>query len=269
MSVERLGPVREIAPDETALVTGASRGIGRAIAVELARLGFRVAVNYVRNEAAADKVVREICARGGDAAAMQGDVGRSEDRGRLVRAVLDRFGRIDLLVNNAAMPVPARKDLLDLEEEAWDVVLAVNLKGAFFLAQRVAREMIRLRQEGIINRGCIINISSVSAYAVSVDRAAYCVAKAGLEMCTQLLAVRLAGENIRVYQIRPGVIRTDMTAPVQEKYDRMFEQGFCPINRWGTPEDVARAVALLAAAELPYSTGETINVDGGFHIRRL
>lgn len=252
-----------------ALVTGASRGIGKAIALELGRRGFRVGVNYVRNREAAEQVVREIRALGTQAIALQANIGNPAEHARLVESVLSEFEKLDVLVNNAATPVPVRRDVLEVEEDSWDLVLSVNLKGVFFLTQRVAKEMIRLRHEGIIERGTIINISSISAYTVSVDRAEYCIAKAGLEMLTQVMAARLASEDIRVFQVRPGVILTDMTAPVRAKYDRLFAEGFCPINRWGTPEDVAKAVALLATADLPYCTGDTLNIDGGFHIRQL
>ena len=253
----------------TALITGASRGIGRAIAREMGRQDYAVAVNYVRSRESADEVVHQIAAEGGHAVAVQGNVGIHEDRDSIVDQTLEHFGRIDLLVNNAGITSPGRKDLLEATEENWDLVFDTNLKGAFFLAQRAAREMVSLISSGAIGRGTIVNVSSISAYAVSTNRVDYCIAKAGVQMMTWLLASRLAEENIRVYEICPGVIASDMTAPVTEKYDQLIAEGLSPIRRWGQPEDVAKAVATVASDAFPFSTGERINVDGGFHIRQL
>lgn len=252
-----------------ALVTGASRGIGRAIAVRLARDGYGVAVNYHSNSAAADEVVAEIEATGGQAIAVRGDVGASADREALVRSTVERFGRIDVLVNNAGITSPGRRDLLEATEESFDQVFATNLKGPFFLAQRAAVEMIGLSQQGVISGGTIVNVSSISAFAVSTNRADYCMAKAAMQMMTWLLADRLAESGIRVYEICPGVIESDMTAPVKEKYDWLIAEGLSPIRRWGTPDDVASAVATVVSGAFPFTTGERIHVDGGFHIRRL
>ncbi len=251
-----------------ALVTGGSRGIGRAISVELART-HDVVVNYRTSQQQAAGTVDEIVRAGGTATAIRADVADPHARRELIEAVIRSVGRLDVLVNNAGIGVPRRIDLLDVTESEWEQVLRVNLYAPFFLSQHAAEVMLQLLQEGTIDRGTIINISSVSAYAVSVDRAAYCVAKAGLAMVTKLFAARLAADNIRVYEVRPGVIRTDMTRPVEERYDQLFQQGLCPIARWGDPREVARVVALLCTTDLSYSTGEVINVDGGFHIRRL
>jgi 3-oxoacyl-[acyl-carrier protein] reductase len=196
-------------------------------------------------------------------------VGVATDRKRLLDETLQRFGRVDLLVNNAGITSQGRRDLLEASEESWDLVFDTNLKGPFFLAQQVARQMITSIAEGQIPRGTLINISSVSSYAVSANRADYCMAKAAMQMMTWLLAERLADERIWVYEVCPGVIASDMTAPVREKYDRLIADGLTPIRRWGQPEDVAQAVAGLASGLLSFSTGERINVDGGFHIRRL
>jgi 3-oxoacyl-[acyl-carrier protein] reductase len=253
----------------TALVTGASRGIGRTIALRLARDGHAVAVNYRANATAAEEVVRQIEAAGGAAIAVQGDVASGDDRQRLVDAALERFRRLDVLVNNAGITSVGRKDLLEATEESWDTVFATNLKGPFFLAQLAARKMIDLVAGGTISGGTIVNVSSISAYAVSTNRADYCMAKAAMQMMTWLLADRLAQHEIRVYEVCPGVIASDMTAPVKEKYDKLIAEGLSPIRRWGQPDDVAAAVVMLAAGTLPFSTGERINVDGGFHIRRL
>jgi 3-oxoacyl-[acyl-carrier protein] reductase len=252
-----------------ALVTGASRGIGRAIALRLAKDGYAVVVNYHSNRAAADEVLAQITAAGGQAAVVQADVGRDADRQRMVGETLAEFGRIDLLVNNAGITSVGRKDLLEATEDGWDTVFATNLKGPFFLAQAVAREMIRLIKADKIERGTIVNVSSISAYAVSANRADYCIAKSAMQMMTWLLADRLAELRIRVYEVCPGVIASDMTAPVKEKYDQLIADGLSPIRRWGEPDDVAGAVAMLASGTLPFSTGERINVDGGYHIRRL
>ncbi len=252
-----------------AIVTGASRGIGREIAIELARRGHAVVVNYANSAAAAEEVVAAIQAAGGQAIAVKANVGDTVDRANLVKATLDHFGRIDVLVNNAGITSPGRADILAATEENWDTVLGTNLKGPFFLTQAVANEMLRLRAAGTIERGTIVNISSLSAYAVSTNRGDYCVSKAAIEMLTKLFAARLADDGIAVFEIRPGIIATDMTSAVQEKYDRLIAEGLLPIKRWGTPADVAAAVAALVSGAFPYSTGDVFNVDGGFHLRRL
>ena len=252
-----------------ALVTGASRGIGRAIAWELARLGYGVIVNYAAGAEAAAETVAAIVSQGGRAAACQGDVSRSEDRTRLVERTLAEFGRLDVLVNNAGITSPGRLDILEATEENWDKVFGANLKGPFFLSQLAARRMRELIAAGTTPGGKIIYISSISAYAVSSNRADYCLSKAALRMLTLLFAERLAKEKIQVFEVCPGVIATDMTAPVKEKYDALLAGGLAPLDRWGQPEDVARAVAALVQDYFPYSTGDCFHVDGGFHIRRL
>lgn len=252
-----------------ALITGASRGIGRAIALRLAHDGYSIAVNYHSNRAAAEEVLGQIGALGREAIALRGDVGVAEDRQALVGETLERFGRLDVLVNNAGITSVGRKDLLEATEESWDQVFATNLKGPFFLAQQSARAMIELGERGVIERGTIVNVSSISAFAVSTNRADYCMAKAAMQMMTWLLADRLAENRIRVFEICPGVIESDMTAPVKEKYDRLIAEGMSPIRRWGTPEDVASAVSAVVSDAFPFTTGERIHVDGGFHIRRL
>lgn len=252
-----------------AIVTGGSRGIGRAIAEKLSADGHAVVVNYFSRRDAADEVAEHICNAGGAALVVQADIGKTADRQRLIAEAIAKFGRIDVLVNNAGITSPGRKDLLDATEESWDQVFDTNLKGPFFLAQAAAREMVRLRQSQADACGTIINISSISAFAVSTNRADYCMAKAAMQMMTQLLATRLADEQIRVYEVCPGVIASDMTAPVREKYDTLIAEGLSPIRRWGQASDVASAVSMLAGGSLPFSTGERIHVDGGFHIRRL
>jgi 3-oxoacyl-[acyl-carrier protein] reductase len=249
-----------------ALVTGGSRGIGRGICVELARCGYAVAINFTSNEEAAHETQRLI----GDGAATllcRADVGVAADRHRMVDDILGRWGRIDGLVNNAGITSIGRRDILEASEDSWDDVLSVNLKGPFFLCQRVAREMIARRDQ--LRDPAIINISSVSAYALSTNRGDYCVSKAGLGMATQLWAARLAEHGIRVYEVRPGIIDSDMTSGSKEKYDRLIADGLTPIRRWGTPEDVGKAVASLVSGALPFSTGDVVNIDGGYHVRRF
>jgi 3-oxoacyl-[acyl-carrier protein] reductase len=252
-----------------ALVTGGSRGIGRAICLELARLNHAVAVNYASRRDAADEVVGMIQSTDGTAITVHGDVAKRDDRQRMIDAALTEFGRLDVLVNNAAIASPGRKDLLEATEEAWDQVFATNLKGPFFLSQLAARQMIACIHGGKTTGGHIINISSVSAYTASTNRADYCLTKAGISMMTWLFADRLAAENIAVFEIAPGIIATDMTGPVREKYESLITGGITPIRRWGQPEDVARAIGAIVSGCFPFSTGERFNVDGGFHIRRL
>ncbi len=264
--------------DQVALVTGASRGIGRGIALALGELRWSVAVNYASNKEAAEEVVHAIKSRGGRAKAFRADIGVSADRARLVDETVRHFGKIDLLVNNAGVPPRIRADILEATEESFDGVIAVNLKGPYFLTQRVAREMIRtrkpqkpktLQKSPVKPSPAIVTISSISAYTPSTNRGDYCIAKAGQAMLTKLWAARLAEYGINVYEIRPGIIETDMTRPVKAKYDKLIAGGLMPISRWGQPEDVAKAVIAIAMGLLPYSTGEVINVDGGFHLQRL
>jgi NAD(P)-dependent dehydrogenase (short-subunit alcohol dehydrogenase family) len=252
-----------------AIVTGGSRGIGRGIALQLAQDGFVVVVNYVSRQQAAQEVVQQIQSSGGRAQAVQADVGLAPDRQRLVEAAMDAGQRLDLLVNNAGITSQGRKDLLEATEESWNLVFDTNLKGPFFLSQLAARQMIELLAQQRIASAKIVNVSSISSYAVSTNRADYCMAKAAMQMMTWLLADRLAEYGINVFEVCPGVIASDMTAPVKEKYDHLIAEGLTPIRRWGQPEDVARAVSAIAADAFPFSTGERINVDGGFHLRRL
>jgi 3-oxoacyl-[acyl-carrier protein] reductase len=248
-----------------ALVTGASRGIGRGIALALAGAGFDVVVNYASNLAAAEDTAAEIGKLGTRAALVRADVGDAEDRARLVQEAHDAFGGIDLLVNNAGVAPSVRADLLDATEESFDRLVGINLKGPYFLTQQVARRMIAAG-----TAGKIVTISSMSAYTASVNRGDYCVTKAGLGMMTKLFAARLAEHGITVFEVRPGIIATDMTGPVQAKYDKLIlTDGITPIRRWGTPEDVGRAVVAIATDLLPFSTGQVIDVDGGFHLRTL
>lgn len=228
-----------------------------------------MAVNYARSADAAQEVVQQILAAGGQAFAIAGDVAQAADRQRLVDETLARYGRLDVLVNNAGITSQGRKPLLEATEESWDAVFNTNLKGPFFLSQYAAKAMIERIGNGTQRKATIVNISSVSAYAVSTNRADYCMTKAALGMMTLLFADALAEHGIQVFEICPGIIASDMTAAVQEKYDRLIAEGLTPIRRWGQGEDVARAVRAVVSDLFPFSTGERINVDGGFHIRRL
>lgn len=254
---------------QVAIVTGASRGIGRGIATALGSQGWTVVINYRGNAAAAQEAAEAVNAAGGQALIVQADIGVAPDRDFLVRETLEKCGRLDLLVNNAGMAPRQRMDLLQTTEGSYDEVMGVNLKGPFFLTQRVANVMIEQLQHGTVTEPKIINIGSVSAYTASVNRGEYCISKAGLGMMTALFADRLAEFGILVYELRPGVINTDMTSVVKQRYDALIDGGLTPLKRWGEPDDVAKAVLALVGGYLPFSTGEVINVDGGFHLRRL
>lgn len=252
-----------------ALVTGASRGIGRGIAVELARLGWRVGVNYASNEAAAQETVKLLQAAGGEGRAVKGDVANAADRAKMVAFMQEAFGRFDALVNNAGVAPKVRADVLETPEESYDYVMDTNLKGPYFLTQAAAKAMIAQRSAGTIERGYVVNVGSISAYTASVNRGEYCLSKAGMGMLTALFAARLAAEGVLVYEVRPGITETDMTGPVKAKYDKLIADGITPIRRWGQPEDIGKAVAAIVRGDLPFSTGQVIDVDGGFHLRVL
>ena len=255
---------------KVAIVTGSSRGIGRGIALGLAEHGWDVVVNYHNNIAAAEDVLKAVQVLGSDALLVQANVASLEDLNRMVDVTLARYDRIDLLVNNAGVGPRQRVDLLSSSVESYDEVMSINLRGPFFLTQRVANAMIARIQTGKMSQAHIVNIGSISAYTSSTARAEYCISKAGMGMLTKVFGDRLAEYGINVYEIRPGIIATDLTSVVKEKYDRMIlNEGLTPIRRWGQPEDVARAVIAIAEGLLPYSTGEVINVDGGFHLHRL
>jgi NAD(P)-dependent dehydrogenase (short-subunit alcohol dehydrogenase family) len=278
-----VSPVRPILArvNPTALITGASRGIGRGIALELAKLGYDLVVNYAGNKDAARKTAADCVAQAKAAGKTvraeicQADISLAADRRKLIDFTRSTFGRLDLLVNNAGVAPTIRADILEAGEESFDRLIEINVKGPYFLTQLAANWMIESLnvERSTLNVQCskpkIITITSVSAYAASTNRGDYCIAKAALSMLTPLFAARLAGHGINVYEIRPGVIATDMTGPVKDKYDQLIAQGLTPIQRWGTPEDIGRAVAAIAQDLLPFSTGEVINVDGGFHLRRL
>ena len=255
---------------KAAIVTGASRGIGRGIALALADAGWDVVVNYATNEQAAAEVADEVADRGRRAHPVQADVSKEDDRRRLVDEAYSRFGVVGLLVNNAGVAPRVRADILDAGTESFDRIVDINLKGPYFLTQLVARRMIDQVTAGKVTDPKIVIVSSISAYAASTNRGDYCIAKAGLAMVAKLYAARLAEHGINVYEIRPGVVATDMTSGIREKYDDLIlEQGLTPIRRWGQPDDVGRAVVAVANDLLPFSTGQVIDVDGGFHLRTL
>jgi len=252
-----------------ALVTGGTRGIGFGIAEALAREAFDVAVCGTRTEAEVTSAIDALRATGREVVYLRADVGDRHDRLHLMDAVRARFGRLHLLVNNAGMAPVERRDLLEATEESFERVLRVNLQGPYFLTQAAARWMIAQKHADATFTGAIVNISSVSAVAASTNRGEYCVSKAGLAMATALWASRLGEWNIPVYEVRPGIVETDMTAGVREKYDRLIAGGVLVQSRWGLPSDVGRAVAMLARGDLGYSTGQVLNVDGGMAIQRL
>jgi NAD(P)-dependent dehydrogenase (short-subunit alcohol dehydrogenase family) len=252
-----------------ALVTGGSRGIGLGIAEALADNGFDLAINGVREPAAVGDVVKSLMQRGAEVLYCRGDVAVATDRQAMVDAVRSRFGRLDVLVNNAGVAPTVRADILEASEESFDRVVGINLKGPYFLTQLVALWMIDERTADPTFSGVIVNVSSVSATEASINRGDYCISKAGVTMATKLWAHRLAEHGIAVYEVRPGIITTDMTAPVKEKYDRLMAGGLTVENRWGLPEDVGRAVAMLARGELSYATGNVLMIDGGLTLRRL
>lgn len=260
---------------KVAIVTGAARGIGRGIATKLAKDGFAVVINSVSPPPAppavgpAESLQAEIEAAGGVAVCCRGDVSKAEDRAALIEFTRKTFGRLDVLVNNAGVAPSLRADILEATEESFDRLININLKGPYFLTQLAARWMVEQRANDVGHRGCIINVSSCSATVVSVNRGDYCISKAGIAMATQLWAARLAEHNIDVYEVRPGIIETDMTAGVKEKYDKLFAQGINLQKRWGQPEDVGRAVAALARGEFSYCTGQVVSVDGGLTVQRL
>ena len=255
---------------KVALVTGAARGIGYGIAGQLAKEGYAVAMMALSSEERVKENIDKIRAYGNPVLYISGNIAESECRKTAVESVMSEFGRIDVLVNNAGVAPKVRMDILETTEESMDFVLDVNLKGTFFLTQSVANIMVELSKKDDTVNPMIINISSISAYTSSVARGEYCISKAGISMITTLFADRLSEYGINVYEIRPGIIATDMTSVVTEKYNKMiFEENLLPIKKWGYPEDIANAVSVLCSGKLAYSTGQILNIDGGFHLRRL
>jgi 3-oxoacyl-[acyl-carrier protein] reductase len=264
--------------NQVALITGASRGIGRGIALELSKIGCDLVINFRANLSAAQDTAQACVALGQNlgrsirAEVFQADISQAADRRNLIAFARNTFGRLDILVNNAGVAPEVRIDILEASEESFDRVLSTNAKAPYFLTQLAARWMVE-QVGGLSGTGRIkpkiVTISSISAYTASPTRGEYCVAKAALSMLTPLFAARLAEHGIQVYEIRPGLIETDMTRAVKAKYDQLIGEGLTPMARWGTPQDVGLAVAAIVQDFLPFSTGQVIDVDGGFHIRRL
>ena len=252
-----------------ALITGGSRGIGFGIAQRLAAAGYDLAINGVRDAAAVHDNLRELEAAGAKVLYCQANIADADARKQMLQQVRNFFGRLDVLVNNAGIAPKERKDILEASEESFALLIRTNLQGPYFLTQSVANWMIEQRNERKGFSGCIVNISSVSATVASVNRGEYCVAKAGVSMMTQLFATRLGEYDIPVYEVRPGIIRSDMTAGVTDKYDKLISNGLTIQKRWGTPEDVGKAVLAIASGLLPYSTGQVVMVDGGMTLGRL
>lgn len=257
-----------------ALVTGAGQGIGRGIAIELAKNGFAVVGNDIKyNPENKQTGLFEVKERVEELNAVflpvQGDISSLNEHEEILNKVLDRFGRLDVLVNNAGVAPEKRLDVLETTPESFDRLMSVNTRGTFFLTQKIANQMIKQIEQELPLKPCIVFISSISAYVSSPSRAEYCISKAGLSQAARIFADRLSEYGINVYEVRPGIIKTDMTATVQGKYDRLIAEGLIPQKRWGLPEDVGKAVVALVKGYLGYSTGQIIEVSGGMNIRRL
>lgn len=251
-----------------ALVTGSRRGIGLGIAQKLGQQGFFVVLSATA--AQDDAVVAQLRKEGIDCTYLPCNIAYAEDRERIFEQIRTQFGRLDVMVNNAGVAPNMRLDLLETTEQSFDRLMSINLKGTFFMCQLAANTMIAMQQQGLEGyEPRIINISSMSAYTVSVNRGEYCVSKAGISMTTQLFAARLADYGIPVFEVRPGIIQTDMTAAVAEKYQKLIDEGVTPIRRFGQARDVADCVAVAVSGLLDFATGQVLNADGGFHIRRL
>lgn len=253
---------------KTSIITGGGRGIGLSIAKQMLKDGFNVVIIDIQDKQSVDENLKNLEGISNDFIYVQGDITKAQDRQRCIASAVDAYGNVDVLVNNAGVGPKERLDLLEMTEESFDRVISINLKATMLLTQMVARQMMEQQSDGA-SKGTIVNIASMSSYVSSTNRGEYCVSKAGVSMLTTLFADRLAQENIYVYEVRPGIIQTELTAGVKDKYDALFEAGICPIKRWGQPEDVANAVSIFCSDKLRYSTGEIINVDGGFHIQRL
>lgn len=254
---------------KVAFVTGGSRGIGLGIAQHLAKNGFDLAINGIRSEESIIDVLAELRILGAEVIYCQGDIASSEDRKSMLEKIRLHFGRLNVLVNNAGVAPKERNDILAATEESFDYVLSTNLKGTYFLTQAVANWMIEQKVDSQDFTGNIITVSSISASVASVNRGEYCVSKAGLGMMTQLFAARLGEFNIPVYEVRPGIIKTDMTEGVTAKYNKLIAEGLTVQNRWGFPDDIGKAVATIAKGDFPYSTGQVFMIDGGLTISRL
>jgi len=255
--------------NKTALITGGSRGIGLGIAKELAKENFNLAINGVRHEESVQSVLDELKAFGVDVIYARGNVSDKTQRQNIFNTVIKKFGYLNVLINNAGIAPKERKDILEASEESFEYVLDINLKGPYFLTQLFANHMVKQKSKDADFMCCIINVSSVSASVASVNRGEYCISKAGIAMATKLWAARLGEFNIPVYEIQPGIIKTDMTSGVTEKYDKLFSEGLAIQTRWGLPEDIGKVAVSMATGMMPYSTGQVVMVDGGMTVQRL
>lgn len=256
--------------EKIAVVTGSARGIGYATACKLCEAGYRTVFSDIQPEEDMASLVAFLTAKGWKADYIRCDISQADDRRRLIDTVAQRYGRLDVHVNNAGVAPNVRLDILETTEESFDRLIRINLKGTFFMCQIVANAMIAMQNNGVKDyQPRIINIASMSSYTSSTNRGEYCVSKAGVSMVTKLFADKLAEEGIGVFEVRPGIILTDMTKNVTAKYQKLIEEGVTPIKRFGRPEDVANCVLAAAGGLLDFATGQVLNADGGFHIRRL
>ena len=254
---------------KTALVTGGSRGIGFGIAESLAKDGCNVAINGQRDESAVSEALAQLRSHGTEVLYCQGDISDTADRQKILDQIKKKFGQLNVLVNNAGVAPNVRADILEASEESYDRVMRINLKGPYFLTQAVANWMIAEKEKDSAFDACIVNVSSISAIVASPSRGEYCLSKAGMSMSTLLWAVRLGEYDIPVYEVRPGVTKTDMTSAVEEKYNKLIDEGLCVQKRWGYPEDTGKVIAAMVRGDMPYSTGQVVNVDGGLMLHRL
>ncbi len=251
------------------LITGGSRGIGLGIAKELAKGGCNLAINGMRQEEQVTEILQELKNLGAEVVYCQGDISSASDRSKIIQTALNKFENIHVLVNNAGVAPKLRLDLLALTEESYDHVMSTNLKGPFFLTQEIAGHMVASKSTDADFQACIVNISSISATIASTTRGEYCISKSGMSMMTKLFAVKLGEYNIPVYEVRPGVIETDMTSGVLEKYQKLIAEGLTIEPRMGLPEDIGKVVSALVEKRIPYATGQVITVDGGLSLPRL
>ena len=254
---------------KTALVTGGARGIGYGIAAKLAEEGYDIVIADIAEKEQVSENISNLEAHGVKVLYCRCDISNADSRAQMLAEIKEKCGGLNVLVNNAGVAPNVRADILEATEESYERVMKINLQGPYFLTQAVANWMIEQKQDNAEGNFCIINISSISATTASPARGEYCVSKAGISMATQLFAARLGEYNIPVYEIRPGIIKTDMTSGVQEKYDKLIAEGLLVQARWGLPEDIAKAAAMMARGDIAYSTGQVIMVDGGFSVERL
>ena len=261
-------------PIPVVLITGSSRGLGRGISIEGAKRGFSVVINYARDEKAAAETValckKNRLSKDQKFVAIQADMGNSAHLKKLVEESLSEFGRIDAVVSNAGVAPKVRRDLTEMTEESFEEVMKINLQGPFFLIQRIAKYWLEEKPVPVLPGGFkVVIVSSISSDSISLNRGEYCISKAALGMVNKLWAVRLAAHGVQVYELRPGIMATDMTAGVKDKYDKLIGENLVPAHRWGTAEDVGQAAGALLSGQFPFSTGEVIYVDGGLHIPKL